>query len=73
MVLRGVLFPGEGLLDSALSTFSAIPKFLAKRPVCRSHRSEAKLRSRKTVVTTAPVMNNGFRPWAPTSEIYAMC
>ena len=62
----------EALLDSPLSTFSAIPRFLARRPVCRSHLSEAKLKSRKTVVTTQPVMKRGLRPWAPMSDMYAI-
>ena len=50
------------VLDRPLSIFSAMPRFLARRPVCRSHRSEAKLKSRKTVVTVQPAMNNGFNP-----------
>ena len=50
-------------------TFSAVPRFLARRPVWRSQRSEAKERSRKTVVTQQPAMKSGFRPWAPMSEM----
>ena len=50
------------VLDSPLSTFSATPRFLAKRPVWRSQRSDAKLKSRNTVVTTQPVMKRGLRP-----------
>ena len=52
----------ESVLDKADRIFSATPKFLARRPVCRSQRSEAKERSRKTVVTQQPAMNNGFKP-----------
>lgn len=50
------------MMDQADKTFSATPKFLARRPVCRNQRSEAKERSRKTVVTQQPAMNNGFKP-----------
>ena len=64
---------GGGVLDRPERTFSAVPRFFARRPVCRSQRSEAKERSRKTVVTTQPAMKSGFRPWAPMSEMYAMC
>lgn len=42
--------------------FSAVPIFFANRPVCRNHRSAAKERSRKTVVTQQPAMNKGCRP-----------
>lgn len=42
----------------------------ASTPLCRSHRSDAKERSRKTVVTTQPAIKRGFRPSAPTSEMY---
>lgn len=57
------------VLDRAERIFSATPRFFAKRPVCRSQRSEAKERSRKTVVTQQPAMKSGFKPWAPTSEM----
>lgn len=57
------------VLDRPERTFSATPKFFAKRPVCRSHRSDAKERSRKTVVTQQPAMKRGFRPSAPMSEM----
>ncbi len=60
---------GKSVLDRTESTFSATPRFFAKRPVCRSHRSDAKERSRKTVVTQQPAMKRGFNPWAPISEI----
>ena len=59
----------EDVLDRAERTFSATPRFFANRPVCRSHRSDAKERSRKTVVTQQPAMKRGFRPWAPMSEM----
>ena len=59
----------EDVLDRAERTFSATPRFLANRPVCRSQRSDAKERSRKTVVTQQPAMKRGFRPWAPMSEM----
>lgn len=71
-----VVFPKKALdlrlitiLERPLSTFSAMPRFLANRPVCRSHLSEAKERSRKMVVTTQPAINRGLRPWAPISEM----
>lgn len=57
------------MMDRPERTFSATPKFFAKRPVCRSQRSDAKERSRKTVVTQQPAMKRGFKPWAPMSEI----
>lgn len=60
---------GRSVLDRPERTFSATPKFFAKRPVCRSQRSDAKERSRKTVVTQHPAMKRGFKPWAPMSEI----
>lgn len=59
----------SSVLDKPERTFSARPKFLAKRPVCRSQRSDAKERSRKTVVTQQPAMKRGFKPWAPMSEM----
>ena len=62
----------RGVLDRPERTFSATPRFLAKRPVCRSHRSDAKERSRKTVVTQQPAMKSGFKPWAPISEMKAI-
>lgn len=52
-----------------LSTFSAMPRFFARRPVCRSQRSERKERSRNTVVTQQPAMKSGFSPWAPISDM----
>ena len=55
--------------ERAERTFSAVPKFLARRPVWRSQRSEAKERSRKTVVTQQPAMKSGFSPWAPMSDM----
>ena len=55
--------------ERAEQTFSAVPRFLARRPVWRSQRSEAKERSRKTVVTQQPAMKSGLRPWAPMSDI----
>ena len=55
--------------ESAEQTFSNVPRFLARRPVWRSQRSEAKERSRKSVVTQQPAMKRGFRPWAPMSEM----
>ena len=64
---------GGSVLDRPESIFSATPKFFAKRPVFRSHRSDAKERSRKTVVTQHPAMKRGFKRWAPISEMYAMC
>lgn len=64
---------GKSVLDRPERTFSATPKFFAKRPVCRNQRSDAKERSRKTVVTQQPAMKRGCKPWAPISEIYAMC
>lgn len=64
---------GVSVLDKPDRTFSATPKFCAKRPVCRSQRSDAKERSRKTVVTQQPAIKRGFKPWAPMSEMYAMC
>jgi hypothetical protein len=27
-------------------------------------------KSRKTTVTTLPAIKSGFKPWAPTSEMY---
>lgn len=51
----------------ALSNF---PLLGANWPAWRSQRSERKARSRKTTVTTLPAMKRGFRPWAPTSEMY---
>jgi len=59
-------------IEKELRTFSLVVMFLANRPRCRSQRSDKKDRSRKAVVTTQPAMNNGFRPSAPTSEMYAM-
>ena len=56
-------------MASAESTFSAVEVFLTSRPVCRSQRSEAKARSRNTVVTQQPAMKSGFRPSAPISEM----
>lgn len=64
---------GGSALDKPDKIFSAAPTFLAKRPVCRSQRSDAKERSRKTVVTQQPAIKRGFKPWAPMSEMYAMC
>jgi hypothetical protein len=52
-----------------LRTFSIVVVFLANRPRCRSHLSERKERSRKTVVTQAPAMKSGLRVSAPTSEM----
>ena len=65
----GELQSVEDVLDRAERTFSATPRFFANRPVCRSQRSDAKERSRKTVVTQQPAMKRGFRPWAPMSEM----
>ena len=59
----------QDLLASPLRTFSPVRRFLAKRPVCLNHRSDAKERSRNMVVITAPVMKSGFRPVAPMSDI----
>lgn len=64
-----LLVIGTSVLDRPERTFSATPKFFANRPVCRSHRSDAKERSRKTVVTQQPAMKRGFNPWAPISEM----
>ena len=55
--------------ERAEQTFSAVPRFLARRPVWRSQRSEAKERSRKMVVTQQPAMKRGLRPWAPMSDM----
>ena len=52
----------EDPLERAERNFSTLPKFLANRPVCRSQRSDAKERSRKTVVTQQPAMKRGFKP-----------
>jgi hypothetical protein len=52
-----------------VNAFSSTVWFFAKRPLCLSHRSLTNARSRNTVVTAAPVMNSGFRPKAPTSEM----
>ena len=65
----GELSKAEDVLDRAERIFSATPRFFANRPVCRSQRSDAKERSRKTVVTQQPAMKRGFRPWAPMSEM----
>ena len=53
---------GRDILDRAERTFSARPRFFAKRPVCRNQRSDAKERSRKTGVTQQPGMKSGFKP-----------
>ena len=58
----GELSKAEDVLDRAERTFSATPRFFANRPECRSQRSDAKERSRKTVVTQQPAMKRGFRP-----------
>ena len=65
----GELSKAEDVLDRAERILSATPRFFANRPVCRSQRSDAKERSRKTVVTQQPAMKRGFRPWAPMSEM----
>ena len=57
---------------SPLRTFSIVDTFAAKRPRCRSHRSERKERSRKMVVTQEPAMKRGLSLSAPTSEMYAI-
>lgn len=62
----------DRVLERPLSIFSAIPRFLANLPVCLSHLSDAKERSRKIVVTTQPATKRGLRPWAPISEMYAI-
>ena len=46
-------------IDRADRRFSLLEIFLARRPVCRSHLSAAKERSRKMVVTQAPAMKSG--------------
>lgn len=46
--------------------------FFANRPVCLSQRSARRPRSRQTTVTALQAMKSGFRPKAPTSEMYAM-
>ena len=58
------------MIDSVTRTFSDVPVFLANRPLCRSHLSETKARSRKMVMMQLPVMKSGLSPSAPTSEIY---
>jgi hypothetical protein len=52
--------------------FSVSVMFFVRRPRCRSQRSDAKDRSRNTVVTTDPAMKRGLRSSAPTSEMYAI-
>lgn len=61
------------MMENTESTFCVMDVFGARRPVCRSQRSEINPRSRKIVVMTLPVMKRGLIPKAPTSEIYAMC
>ena len=56
--------------DSMAHVLSKSPLFGTSWPACRSHRSDRKARSRKTTVMTLPVMNSGFAPSAPTSEMY---
>ena len=55
------------LLDSAETHVSTAPRFLASRPLCRSHLSDRKDKSKKTVVTQQPAMKRGLSPWAPIS------
>jgi hypothetical protein len=54
---------------SPLKTFSIVDVFAARRPRCRSHRSERNEMSRKIVVTQEPAMKRGLRLSAPTSEM----
>ena len=47
-------------MDNPLRTFSVIEVFLARRPRCRSQRSERKERSRNMVVMQDPAMKRGL-------------
>lgn len=57
-------------IEAPAQALSNLPLFGTSWPACRSHRSEMIPKSRKTTVTTLPAIKSGFKPWAPTSEMY---
>lgn len=48
-------------------TFCALLVLCARRPLCRSQRSDRNARSKMTTATVEPAMNRGWRPVAPMS------
>jgi uncharacterized radical SAM superfamily protein len=57
------------IMERPLRTFSMRVVLGARRPRCRSHRSERNAASRKIEVKTQPTMKRGWRRSAPTFEM----
>lgn len=58
------------IIDNIARALSSQFLLWTSRPLCLSQRSETKAQLKKTPVMTHPVIKKGFRPSAPTSEMY---